>query len=151
MSVMVRERPRRNGGRETGAPGLPRRAHRRAPLRRRPKAIGSFVARFKAASTKRINALRDLPGTPVRQRDSEDRVIRNDDAYVRMLNHILTNPVRRELDRENPDRWRTDDFDRWLDLDPISPDGRSVPLWGRTAVRPFAGTRPRPDGTSPRP
>jgi REP element-mobilizing transposase RayT len=104
------------------------RAHRRAPLQRRPRSIGSFVAGFKAASTKRINSLRDLPGTPVWQRNYYDHIIRDDDAYARIYNYILTNPVRWELDRENPNRWGADDFDGWLDLDEPTPDRRHPPL-----------------------
>lgn len=104
------------------------RAHGCAPLHRKPRSLGSFVAGFKAASTKRINAERGLSGTPVWQRNYHDHVIRDDDAYARIYNYILTNPVRWELDRENPDRWGADDFDGWLDPGPSPPDRRDVSL-----------------------
>ena len=43
-----------------------------------------------------------------------EHVIRDQDAFNRIHDYILTNPERRYLDRENPDRTGEDDFDRWL-------------------------------------
>jgi hypothetical protein len=76
--------------------------------------LGSFVAGFKAATTKRINVARGLPGTPVWQRNYYEHVIRDEEAMAAIVNYVLTNPVRWMLDIENPERWGEDDLDEWL-------------------------------------
>jgi putative transposase len=74
---------------------------RRAPLRG-PKSLGSFVARFKSAVTKRINHLRDNPGCPVWQRNYFERVIRDDRELAATREYIANNPVRWAMDKDNP-------------------------------------------------
>lgn len=90
------------------------RAHGRAPLHRTPRSVGSFVAGFKAATTTRINTLRDKPRTPVWQRGYYDHIVRSDEALARILYYIDTNPLRWHLDAENPGRDGNDRFDDWL-------------------------------------
>lgn len=46
---------------------------------RPPRSLGSFIAGYKAATTRQINEVRGLPGAPVWQRGYHDRVIRNED------------------------------------------------------------------------
>jgi putative transposase len=94
-------------------------AHGRAPLQhrqlhRQPRSLGSFVAGFKSATTKRINDLRGTPGVPLWQRNYYEHVIRNEEELHRIREYIQTNPLRWELDRENPARRGEDEFDRWL-------------------------------------
>ena len=83
-------------------------AHGRAPLpptsHRPPRSLGSFVAGFKSAITKRINLLRETPGRPVWQRNYYERVIRDDAELNRMRQYIADNPACWEEDVENPDR-----------------------------------------------
>lgn len=72
-------------------------AHSCAPLRvgvsyRRPRSLSSFVAGFKAATTKRINITRDVPGTPVWQRNYHDRIIRDERALQNIRHYIQRNP-----------------------------------------------------------
>ncbi len=88
-------------------PLQPTRARRQMLL---PKVIG----RFKMNSSKCINKLRHTSGSSVWQRNYYEHVIRNDEALTRIRGYIQTNPLRWELDRENPERCGTDDFDRWL-------------------------------------
>jgi hypothetical protein len=45
---------------------------------RAPKSISSFVAGFKSAATKRINAFRETPGMPVWQARFHDHIIRDE-------------------------------------------------------------------------
>ncbi len=73
------------------------RAHSRAPLRR-PRSLGSLVAGFKSAATKRINELRRTPGMPVWQRNYMDRVIRNDQELTRVRSYIRNNPLELKSD-----------------------------------------------------
>jgi putative transposase len=90
-------------------------AHGRAPLRRPPKSLGSFVAGFKSACTKRINIARGTPGERVWQRNFRaapckgyERVIRDDDELNRAQEYIINNPLKWELDKENPGRRKDD-------------------------------------------
>jgi putative transposase len=78
-------------------------AHGRAPLQRPPRSLGAFVAGFKTASIKRINAIRRTPGLPVWQRNYYDRVIRDERELFTIREYIRDNPLRWAEDRENPE------------------------------------------------
>ena len=66
-------------------------------------------------SARRINAVRDPPGTPVWQRNYYEHIIRDDVSLDRIRRYILDNPARWAVDPENPqarspepeDAWRT--------------------------------------------
>ncbi|MBU0507410.1 transposase [bacterium] len=73
-------------------------------LHRSPQSLASFIAGFKRASAKRINILHGTPGNPVWQRNYFERVICNEDGLNKAREYIINNPLRWELDRENPDR-----------------------------------------------
>ncbi len=77
-------------------------AHGRAPLRRRPRSLGSFMAGFKAATTRRINRVRQTPRQRVWQRNYYERVIRDEAELARIRRYIAENPTRWEDDPENP-------------------------------------------------
>lgn len=75
-------------------------AHGRAPLLHRPpRSLGSFIAGFKSAATRRINSVRGTPGVPVWQRNYYERIIRNDTALGRIRKYIQHNPARWAEDR----------------------------------------------------
>ncbi len=78
------------------------------------KSLPEIVRVFKTSSSRRINNARGTTGTPVWQRNYWEHVIRNQEAFNRIHDYILTNPKRWDLDRENPDRIEEDNFDRWL-------------------------------------
>ncbi len=112
----------------------PARAHSCAPLqhgrlRRQPRSLGSFVAGFKSATTTRINDLHGTPSVPLWQRGYYEHVIRDEDELQHIREYILTNPLRWELDRENPARRGEDEFDRWLAS--LSPKRGRVKKWRR--------------------
>jgi REP element-mobilizing transposase RayT len=77
--------------------GALRRNHLPA-LVRPPRSLGSIIAGFKSATTKRINELRSSPGQRVWQPNYYDRVIRNDYELDRIRAYI----------GENPERWAED-------------------------------------------
>jgi putative transposase len=91
-------------------PSLGVRAIGRSPLRDQhepkpgplPKSLGSFIAGYKASVTKQVNKLRDTPGSAVWMRNYHDRIIRNDRELRALREYIRDNPLRWELDRENP-------------------------------------------------
>jgi REP element-mobilizing transposase RayT len=64
------------------------------------KSLGSFVAGFKSAVTKRINETRQTPGIPVWQRNYYDHIIRDEDDLDRIRNYIASNSLKWELDKE---------------------------------------------------
>jgi len=68
-----------------------------------PKSLGSLVGGFKAATTKRINEIRHTPGIPVWQRNYYEHVIRNEDELSSICQYIEENPLKWEMDRENPE------------------------------------------------
>ena len=75
-------------------------AHGRAPLRkvgsapyRPPRSLGSFVAGFNSACTKRINVARGSPGVPVWQRNYYERVLRDEDELNAARQYIIDNPT----------------------------------------------------------
>ncbi|MCK4598071.1 hypothetical protein KAU04_08510, partial [bacterium] len=65
--------------------------------------VGARVRGFKSGVTKRINVLRKTPYAPVWQRNYWDRVLRNERDLNRRREYIMNNPLKWELDRENPD------------------------------------------------
>ncbi|GAA5002912.1 transposase [Pseudoluteimonas lycopersici] len=73
-----------------------------APTGPQPRSVGAVVAGFKSAATKRINALRGTPGTPVWQRNYHEHIIRNEGSLDRIRQYILDNPAQWATDRENP-------------------------------------------------
>ncbi len=48
------------------------------------------------------------------QRNYYEHIIRDEDFLHHIREYIATNPLRWELDRENPQRTGEDEFDRWL-------------------------------------
>lgn len=61
---------------------------------RPPRSVSSFVAGFKSAATKRINAYRGTPGAPVWQARFHDHIIRNQEEYARIVAYIANNPIK---------------------------------------------------------
>ena len=80
-----------------------------------PGSIGAVIGQFKSLTAKRINELRDTPGTPVWQRNYYEHIVRSDEALQHIREYIRSNPLCWFTDRENPLRTGGDDFDRWLD------------------------------------
>ena len=76
--------------------------------------LSEIIRAFKSFSARRINEFRHTPCAHVWQRGYYDHIIRNVQALNRIREYISTNPERWQLDRENPDRFETDEFDMWL-------------------------------------
>jgi putative transposase len=82
-----------------GRPYKPNRA--RGP---RPGSIGAIVGQFKAAATRRINAVRGTPVGPVWQRNYFDHIIRDEAELNEIRQYITDNPAAWETDENNPRR-----------------------------------------------
>ncbi|MEX2492883.1 MAG: transposase [Nitrospirales bacterium] len=66
-------------------------------------ALPEIIRGFKTFSSRRINELRDTPGTSLWQRNYYEHIIRDDDELNRIRQYILDNPAQWETtDRENP-------------------------------------------------
>jgi len=81
-------------------PCAPTRGH----LFRRPRSLGSLIAGFKSASTKRINALRDTCGAHIWQRNYHDRIVRNRRELCAIRRYVRRNPAQWAEDSENLSR-----------------------------------------------
>ncbi len=78
------------------------RAHGCAPLRRPARSLGSFVAGYKAAVTKRANAVRATPGAPIWQRNYYEHAVRDEAELHDIREYIARNPAQWATDHENP-------------------------------------------------
>ncbi len=69
-----------------------------------PDSIGTIVGQFKSVVTKRINKLHGTPGARIWQRNYYEHVIRNEHDLNEIRQYILDNPVKWDMDENNPDR-----------------------------------------------
>ncbi|WP_375502519.1 transposase [uncultured Nostoc sp.] len=75
---------------------------------RKPRSLGSFIAGFKMAVTKRINLLRGTPRVPIWQRNYYEHIIRNEAALYKIREYVQTNPISWNTDQlhpYNPSKW----------------------------------------------
>jgi putative transposase len=63
-------------------------------LRRHPRCLGSLMAGFKSATTRRINTLRGSPGRAVWQSNYYEHVIRNEGELDGIRTYIQNNPLK---------------------------------------------------------
>ncbi|MCX6639105.1 MAG: transposase [bacterium] len=75
---------------------------RSAPLHRAPRSLGSFIAGFKSASTRRLNELTDTCSEIVWQRNYYEHIIRSPSELQRIRTYIDDNPANWDKDEENP-------------------------------------------------
>jgi putative transposase len=69
--------------------------------------LPEIVWGFKTFSSRRINVLRNNPGCSIWQRIYHERVIRNEPELISAREYIVNNPLKWELDKENPiNCWR---------------------------------------------
>jgi len=89
-------------------------AHSRAalqaePLRgsrdRAPQSLSSFIAQFKATTTRRISELRHARGRRVWQPSFYEHILRMAEKTEAARNYILTNPERYQGDKEKSGIW----------------------------------------------
>ena len=78
-----------------------------SPLRQRPNgtqpgSLSAIVQNFKYISTRRMNAARSTPGTPVWQRGFYEHVVRDEEELRAIREYVLGNPARWDEDENNP-------------------------------------------------
>jgi putative transposase len=64
--------------------------------------LPTIVRSFKSTTTKQINELRNMPEIPLWQRNYYEHVVRNDDDLNEIREYIINNPLKWDLDKENP-------------------------------------------------
>ncbi len=74
------------------------------PRSARPKSLGAIVGSFKSATTKHINQIRKTPGILLWQRNYYEHIIRNKGELNKIREYIINNPLKWELDYDNPIR-----------------------------------------------
>jgi putative transposase len=77
--------------------------HSCASLQRKPRSLGSIIAGFKSAATKRINEVRNTPSVPMWQKRYYDRIIRNDKELNKIRDYIYNNVLLWGIRRDDPD------------------------------------------------
>ena len=85
-----------------------------APTRSASTTLGTVVRAFKSICAIGVNRLLSRSGQPLWQRSYYEHIIRDEESLNRIREYIGTNPLRWQLDRENPERKGEDEFDRWL-------------------------------------
>lgn len=73
-----------------------------ASLGRTRGSVGSMIAGFKSAATRRINDARNTTGARVWQRNYYERIIRNEAEQARIREYIATNPQHWADDEYHP-------------------------------------------------
>ena len=63
------------------------------------KNIGSIIRAIKAGATARINEIRNSFCNPVWQRNYYENIIRNEKAYLKVMEYIEDNPLKWDEDR----------------------------------------------------
>lgn len=69
-----------------------------------PGSICTIIGQFKSVATKRIDKLRQTPDVRLWQRNYYEHVIRNEHDVNEIRQYILDNPVKWDMDENNPDR-----------------------------------------------
>ena len=72
------------------------------PRSRRRMLLPKVVGYLKMNTAKRINEIRETPGTPVWQRNYYEHIIRHDDEMKQLRNYIANNPIGWESDKYHP-------------------------------------------------
>lgn len=75
---------------------------RQRPIGTQPGSLSAIVQNFKSISTRKINAARSAPGTPLWLRNYYEHVVRNDAELMAIRDYILSNPARWDDDENNP-------------------------------------------------
>ena len=92
--------------------------HTGPPLRTRT-VLGDAIQWFKTMTTNEyMRCVKELGWIRLEgrlwQQDYFDHIVRNADSLNRIRDYIRDNPIRWFLDRENPNRNGSDEFDEWL-------------------------------------
>lgn len=80
-----------------------------SPLRKRT--LGQIIAYFKYQTTKQVNQILNTAGTSLWQRNYYEHVIRDEKDLKQIREYIIHNPLKWELDSENPENVKNKKID----------------------------------------
>jgi REP element-mobilizing transposase RayT len=83
------------------------------PYQKTAYTLGQIIGYYKYQTTKAINLTHGTPGERIWQRNYYEHIIRTEDEMNRISDYILTNPLRWQTDRENPDAASLPTADAW--------------------------------------
>lgn len=72
----------------------------------RAPTLGQIVAYFKYEAAKQVNKLRNTPGVRFWQRNYYEHIVRDDTELNHIRQYIIENPLRWDMDSENPNNIR---------------------------------------------
>ena len=75
------------------------------PSLQRPT-LGQIIGYFKYRATKLVNQFQNTPGVPIWQPRFYEHVIRNDHELNRIREYIINNPLKWQLDKNNPKNYK---------------------------------------------
>ncbi len=73
----------------------------------KPGSLSAMIQNFSSVTTRKINRIRKTPGAKLWQRNYWDRIIRNEKELFNTREYIINNPLKWELDQDNPTNWKT--------------------------------------------
>ena len=72
------------------------------PQGTQPGSLSAIMQNYLSITTRKINQIRKTPGNKLWQRNYYDRIVRNESELHKIREYIVNNPLKWELDRENP-------------------------------------------------
>ena len=70
----------------------------------KPGSLSSIVQNYESVTTRKINKIRRIPGQKLWQRNFYEHIIRDENNLKRIREYIINNPLKWELDNENPNK-----------------------------------------------
>jgi len=67
-----------------------------------PGSLSAVIQNFTSITSRKINRIRKTPDQKLWQRNFHDRIIRNDRELFNIRQYIIDNPLKWEVDNENP-------------------------------------------------
>jgi len=64
--------------------------------------LPEIIRQFKTFSARRINQMRNTIGWPIWQRNYYEHIIRNEHEINKIREYVMNNPLKWEMDRNNP-------------------------------------------------
>ena len=96
--------------RRKGDPNLRELSKNASPLRMahgtKTGSLSAIIQNYKSVTTRKINKIRQKPGTKFWQRNYYEHIIRNEKELNQIRQYIIDNPLNWEADEENPKNWR---------------------------------------------
>jgi len=67
--------------------------------------LSAIIQNYKSVTTRKINQIHKTPGAKLWQRNYYEHIIRNETDLNQIREYIITNPLKWEFDKENPQNW----------------------------------------------